>query len=71
MPYQYRIEIAYATETVELIIHSDDTIEYIVGPLGNQTIQEAATIQTIEMGVLGWMQNANVSKIEISREEET
>jgi hypothetical protein len=71
MTNQYRIEISYPEETVELIIHSDDTIEYVEGPLSDQTFQELTTIQNIQAGLIVWMKTANVSKIEVKREEES
>jgi hypothetical protein len=70
MTNQYRIEISYPEETVEMIIHSDDTIEYVEGPLSDQTFQELTTIQNIQAGLIVWMKTANVSKIEVNCEEE-
>ena len=71
MAKQHRIEVTYLDEsTEELIIHSDDTLEWVTGPKSGETIKKLTTARQIETGIIDWMKLSEVSKIEVTKEEE-
>jgi hypothetical protein len=71
MAYQYKIEITLADDTTEeIIIHSDNTLEYVGGPLEDMRASEIAKLRTIETSITGWMIKNNALKVEIKREVE-